>query len=626
MGQETDKARKATRPWAADAWSRWGAALIVAASVVAVICSLTWHQAPVPSSAITTGRDIGAAQADARLWTACRQIIWLLGPFVAVALLAWVGAVESCRGQSATCASPWLMLGALWGFLALNHGLYLLIDRRTPYWDMANHLGLSLRYLRMSSLSDLVATIRAAGPYPPLFHLATLPFYWVFGTSEDVAALVNLAALALLLAATYGIGAYVHDRATGLLGAFLVSMYPIVLGLSRKYLIDVTLMAMVAASVYALVRSEGFRRKRYAVLFGVLFALGMLTKRGYPLYMVGPLLWAFWQFVSRKPSRGAVGLVLAGLVVLALVAPWYGIKAGILSRYLRGHLLLGGGSKVANIRRIGESLAYYGRALDQQQLLFAFTALFAIASLAALWRRRRENALLLTWVGVSYALLAVISTNDGRFPMPFLPGVALLSADWIMQVRWQAGRRALIAAVAGMALLELVVQTYGAAALPAPVQLPRILKWHSPLGVVTLYSERAHIALSAQPWEWQVPRIMDDIAHDMAASGSESELRLGIIPNRAAFEPGTFRYYAALKRVPVAVIGLGRDADYEARMAACRYVVAKTGGQGRPELNAYAAAATAALRDAGNPLAQRFQMIGEYVLPDKSVVYLYRKK
>ncbi len=601
--------------------ARWGAWLVLLLAAGAVVASLVASPAPVPDSAITSGREASAALADARLWAACRAAITWLSPLVVVAVALWLGAVE---GNRTGRLRPWLPLAALWAFHGLTNILWLAADRRAPYWDMANHLWLSLRYYRAEGLNELWRIVGEVAHYPPLFHLATWPFYRLLGTGEDVAALVNLLALAVLLAATYGLGAHLYNRGVGLLGAFIVSMYPLVAGLSRKYLIDVMLMALVAASVWALARSEGLRRARYVILFGLIAALGMLTKRAFALYVAGPLLWAGIAFWRGKPGwRQVAMLALPALVVAASALPWYGLRLYTLGAYIGARLLVSRDG--ANLSRIGQSARFYLQALAGEQLFLFFTVLALVGLGYALSRQRRGNGLLLAWVGLSLALLSLVSTNDVRFAMPFFPALALFSANWLLSIRPSGLRQGLVALTTVAALAQHTIGAWGVAALPAPVNLPRQVAWATPLGDLTLYAERTHVAFPAQPWDWQVKRILADIVGDAGTPAAGIRVLVGVIPNRGAFEPGTFLYYAELAQLPIDIAGIGNLPDYAAWMERCDYIVAKSGDPGRAELNAYAAAAAAALRP-DQVIGQRFRLMGEYALPDRSVVYVYERR
>ena len=189
-------------------WPRVGVAAILGILALVAIASVLVTPAPVLPSSFVAGRQENAVLADVALWTTARRVIAWSSPAMALALLLWLGLLERSRSDSAPTGHwmPWLALGALWALHAVNNIIWLHVDQRPPYWDMANHLWISLRYLRASDPGQMLQVAREVSHYPPLYYLMTLPLSWILGPSEDVAALINLVALAVLMAATYGIG------------------------------------------------------------------------------------------------------------------------------------------------------------------------------------------------------------------------------------------------------------------------------------------------------------------------------------------------------------------------------------------------------------------------------------
>ena len=361
-------------------------------------------------------------------------------------------------------------------------------------------------------------------------------------------------------------------------------------------------------------------------------------------FLMGPLLWVGGEMLVsmlkkrplEKPAREKrllekrtlekrtlfqrpiLYLGGAAVLLLLLAAPWYLSRAESLVAYARHRFFLGGAEGV-NLVGIGRSMGYYLRSFVGQELQLAFGALFAFGLMAALWRGGRANALALAWFGGALGLVSLFSVRDARFMMPAFPAMALLSAAALMGVRGRWGRRALVALASGAAIFQLVVLSYGVGALPAPVNPSRQVAWDAPWGPLVLYSERAHISLPAQPWEWQIRHILNAIAEDRQGFG-HGELVVGVIPNRAAFEPATFAYYAEKGGLSLRVIGLGNDPGYATSAMSCHYVIAKSGDQGRPELNRFAESATQDLL--AGPLQAHFETLAEYELPDRTTAYL----
>jgi len=64
--------------------------------------------------------------------------------------------------------------------------------------------------------------------------------------------------MVILALSVYGIGKILYTRNAGLIAAFLVSCYPIIVSMSREYIISVMLTAMTALAYYFFLKSKNF--------------------------------------------------------------------------------------------------------------------------------------------------------------------------------------------------------------------------------------------------------------------------------------------------------------------------------------------------------------------------------
>ena len=203
----------------------------------------------------------------------------------------------------------YILLTILLLFHATNNYIWLKKDTLPPGWDQAAHLILSLEYfhaLTTPSLDVIPRLFSVSNYYPPLFHISASPFYLLFGTSDDIACMSAIIFLGILIFSTYGIGKRIYNRNTGLLSAFLVSMYPIIFGETREYLIDIPVVAMVALSIYVLLLSNNFKNKRYSILFGITLGLGMLTKWTFIFFIIGPFCYVLFRSFTWNFSFGTI--------------------------------------------------------------------------------------------------------------------------------------------------------------------------------------------------------------------------------------------------------------------------------------------------------------------------------
>jgi 4-amino-4-deoxy-L-arabinose transferase-like glycosyltransferase len=217
-------------------------------------------------------------------------------------------------------------------------------------WDRPRHLIESLVYndlLEYVSLRSLFEAWVHSGYYPPLFHLAIVGFYKLFGVSMDAAASVNMVFLVVLLVAAYGVGCRIGGKGVGLLAAFFASTSPMVFAMSRYTYIEFALTAMVALSIWLLLLSEGFSNRWYSLLFGLSAGLGLLTKWTFALFVFPALLVVFLRagvlsqarsrLRSLRLDRRWMGVAAAAGAILTLI--WYVPNFARTGELPLGHLL-----------------------------------------------------------------------------------------------------------------------------------------------------------------------------------------------------------------------------------------------------------------------------------------------
>ncbi|MCK6503218.1 glycosyltransferase family 39 protein [Myxococcota bacterium] len=139
------------------------------------------------------------------------------------------------------------------------------------------------------------------GAYPPLVYLWTALAFTLGGVSVEVARLAVVAFGLVLLPSLAGIGRQLGGRLGGLAVLSLAVASPVPWFTSRMYLLDYPQAAMTAAALWALVASDGFRRRGPSLAVGVLLALSMLTKWSTGYYVVVPLAWAALAAPGRQP-------------------------------------------------------------------------------------------------------------------------------------------------------------------------------------------------------------------------------------------------------------------------------------------------------------------------------------
>ena len=303
----------------------------------------------------------------------------------------------------------------------------------------------------------------AASSYPPLSYLIVTPFYLLFGRSADVAVLVSGSIwLGLLLFAAYGVGKEIYNRKSGLLAAFIVSLYPVIVTLERDFWVDLQLTAVVTLALWTLIRIKDFDKRERAIVLGLTLGLGTWIKWPFAFFLFAPflaaifLVWKRGGWSKKRAANLGICLGIAGMM-----------GAG---QFLANLLFLSSDLYTVNnlIRMITEfaeaadhpawytrkGLVYNFMALVNHQATLFFTVVF-LFSLPAFFRRDVRNQLVLgLGILVPYILATLLPIKEQRITAPYLPIIAVVSAVGLSKIRRKSLQTIAIILVVGFGLFQ----------------------------------------------------------------------------------------------------------------------------------------------------------------------------
>jgi Dolichyl-phosphate-mannose-protein mannosyltransferase len=166
---------------------------------------------------------------------------------------------------------------------------------------------------------------------------------------------VLIAFAALLTLATYGIGERLAGPRLGALAALAVGTSQGVFIFTREYIFALPTAAFLACSVYALIRSEGMRRRWWAIACGAAIGLMLLSRTMAVAFLPGLGVAILLPIVLNYREDLRQRLLNLGLLVLSAVlvaATWYWNNVGPVYDYLTD---FGYGSQAQNY---GEDAAF----------------------------------------------------------------------------------------------------------------------------------------------------------------------------------------------------------------------------------------------------------------------------
>ena len=144
-------------------------------------------------------------------------------------------------------------------FVLGSNFIWMLLDIRPPSYDQGLHLFRTFNYWEAisSGSEDWWQDMLNVEPfYPPLYHLSLIPLSLFFGFTLDTGIIGNSFFMIVLILSTYGVGRIIYSKKVGLFASFLVSCYPLIVGMSREYIISVMLTSVTALAYYFFLKSE----------------------------------------------------------------------------------------------------------------------------------------------------------------------------------------------------------------------------------------------------------------------------------------------------------------------------------------------------------------------------------
>ncbi len=383
---------------------------------------------------------------------------------------------------------------------------YYIANKRPPTFDDAWYLDTSFHFYEQLTRGSVVDFVKAyAGSFrtkAPLASVLPLPFYLLLGERYQSAMLVNMTFIVISSVYLFLLGRRWFSPAAGLAAAVFYQTMPLAYGLSRVFMPDYGLAALVVVWVYYLESSEGFSRGKMSFLLGVILGLGLLMKVLFPAYIAGPLLYVLWK---RRP--GASALITIALPALLLASTWYAfhLRDVFLYAWQAGYGEIGEqyGSTVAGgwlVTLINQGIsAYYAGAL----LLLGVAAL---AAAGGKFEWSESASILAGWLVVPLLMIGTGRNREIRFVLPVLPAFALLLAAAISRVV----RRpiAQIAATAALAVFPLRLF----AALSYPPALGHFHLHPTMIGPFILFSrELGWAEPPSRAGQWDQQRILEAI-------------------------------------------------------------------------------------------------------------------
>lgn len=527
-----------------------------------------------------------------------------------------------------------ILLISLVIFHLISNIIWIIQDQSPPLWDMAGHSERSIKIFELLNPPSL-AKLRVIGGYqsiyPPFVYFVTSIFYFIFGVKEDIPNFSNLVFVIILLLSTFGIGKKLYNDKIGLLSTFFISIYTLTVHFSRIYDLDYQLAAMVTLTIFLLLKTEYFSRRKYSVLLGIVIVFGLLTKWTFLFFVAGPVLVILWRaLVSKKiyqyrveKIKPLINFTITLLITLVFSIPWYFKHYKLIfniADQARNNIF---SVPYENLFSLNNIFYYFSRLY--QSIYLIFFILFILGLIHIIISKKFRNLSLLLWFFIPYAIMTFLFSKESRYFLPAYPMVAVSSAVFLVSLKYKNLKSILIIFFILFGLYYFVETSWN-------IRLLNNISFLKPI----LFTGYGYILPTSESprYGYTYPIKLDSKIKETIDVIQQSKkddkiiLKVAIIPNDIFFNSQQFIYYTALKKnkIDYSPSSTIRNPSYEQNLKEADFIVTKTGSQG-PEIWAkYSKEITDMEND---PVNQTFHIIYGLIKSiereDSSTIKIYQK-
>lgn len=506
-----------------------------------------------------------------------------------------------------------MAIGVIVLFHMVINYIWLRIDNFPLWFDYGGYFSRSIKiyYASSTSPSDFINAILGIGPYINVYQphrlilsLFSLPWYYFFGISADVAVMSCSIFLAVSLFATYNISCKILDKTTSLLAVFILSVSPGFFTFYRRYSPEFACTAMITLAICLLLNTENFQNKKYSILSGVAFGLSMITKATAFIFLPGVFIYSVYKTLKEKKTR-LLNIFLFLLSMLTIVFPLYWLHR---KKVLSDVVDVAFSDKIREMFGMVERFSFSGITFYIKDMIdFSFPnpyfVFFILGTVLLLINKTHKRGILFFWLISSYLFLISAQTRATYYGMPLLIPVSIIAAYGINNL-FRNKKTKLI-----LIIFLLIFGIFKVGVYSFPIFGSSKSHFLNPDGYGNyLYPIKDN---------WKLTDIIEYLKENI--DNPNKSIRIHVGANTYPFSPMTLIYVAAQKKIKLEIAGYITKAE---EIPYFDFVIVKSGDkQGLFYSSEQAKEIIKAVDE-----NKFFKLPKTFALPDNSVVTIYKNK
>lgn len=431
---------------------------------------------------------------------------------------------------------------------------WLNVDNRIPFAAPPWYFNNSFRYWNLFQQFSLSRFQRIAVTifHPPLVGMIISPFYSFFGKNIDVTVIfMNIIFLPILLVSIYKLTLLLSKKPfIALLSSFIIITYPTIITLSRYYMFELPLAALVSLAIYYLFLVNDFTNRKYSILLGIILGLGMLIKLSFIIFVFLPLIYIMFKIPNHKYLKNvfitlSIFLFITGLWYLPL-CPQYIKKLFHAATYTG---LMESDPKWSSL----EGITYYVLLLINSQLSFFYVLLFIIALALFIHSPLPKKTIFYLWLIIPYIIFTFVWSKEDRYIVPYLPAFAIITAVGLGTIKRNIIRRIPFSFLIIYGVLQFTTCTWAIPWFPEKISLKNLDKIYffhqAPYTQRNFYSPRPENKIDNYKRENYIYDIFTKINSDINNMKNYFKRTIFILSNRWSYNAASLDYFSILNNI-----------------------------------------------------------------------------
>lgn len=520
------------------------------------------------------------------------------------------------------CKVTYLLIIIILYFISSNI-IWLIKDNSPTRWDDSwNLLGSNYYYrtfIREENrstyeLTKVFSFFGVASSFPPFFKISSVPLYLLFGFSPDIGIATNLIYYLILVFSIFILTKRLVNKNAALFAVFLVSTMPLLVGLSRIYLLDFALTSMLIAGFVTFIYTQNFKHRAYSILFAIIFGLGSLTKIQYPVLLLPSII--FLLILDLKKRRWTISqsrnlLITCFIIGIALIS-WISKYSTYIINYIKMNTSRDWKKLQGDpIWNSWDGITHY-IIQTSNGISFIYYVLFTIALILIIYfllKNKNFNSeknsivtALLLFIVWTTALFTYIANKDQRFIVPIFPAIAIITSVGLWKIRFKQKIAPIII---------LLIISFGLFQIHSYTSGYKLFGKYIMIGELHVLSNYNQYLVPPSKQDWKIEDILFLIKEDAGVS-KISRPSVAIYSDIQQFNPVNFQMYAYANSIPIGYLRMG-SRDYKKY----DYIIIKT-DEVRIEW----------LKEIREKIIKdkNLEEVKVFSLPDKSSAKIYKKK